>query len=233
MTAQHKVFSDFEVFQAEDVNNYLMNQTIVKVANEGELNGLPTDVKTAYVLNTGILMARNAVDAWVPQGGAAAVSETAPANPQVGALWVKPSEVLPAPVRGMVISTLQTLTATAWSDLVGSTKSITLPKAAVCTVSWSIWTSVGSAGQYGRTRLAWTGALTGDSYDHAGYGGVTNNQQTQQMTQTLGFSIALPAGTTTFKAQGYVGNSTTMSYQQGFIDIAPMQWADAYAAGVS
>lgn len=65
MTAQHKAFADYEVLTAADVNNYLMNQVMVKVLNTTERDALPTSVKQAYNTATGDVYIRDSSNVWL------------------------------------------------------------------------------------------------------------------------------------------------------------------------
>lgn len=247
MTANYKTLSNFEVATAEEAQSLFMDQAIVKVDTSADLATLPNEVKTAYVLNTGILMARNSVNAWVPQGGAATVSETAPSNPQTGQLWVKPSEVLPAATRGsLVAATSGAITATAWGTVVPTATplDVVVAKAAIYRVTCGAWVqAVAGAATDTRVRLAWTGAATGDSFNHTGgwgsgvmYQGPSpaSNTYAPYNKQTLAFNIALPVGTTTFKVEAYKnGSGTGGSVNYVIFEAMPVQWADAYVAGVS
>jgi len=240
MSANYKTLSNFEVATAEEAQSYFMDQAIIKVDSDADLASLPNEVKTAYVLNTGILMARNVANEWIPQGGAAVVSETEPSSPQVGQLWVKPSELLPAPVRGGLSSVGDTTISSAaatWADLSSpATKSIVLPKPAMVLVNWSCWFKTSSTREV-QARIAWTGAATGNSYDHMGgwWGTAVAPAGAAQFNQASNsFTVALPAGTTTFKMQARraVADGTTTLSLPG-ICITPVAWADEYVAGVS
>lgn len=55
MTIMHKVFAANSVFKSDDLNNYLMNQTVVKVDTEAELLNLPANVRAAFVTGTGAI----------------------------------------------------------------------------------------------------------------------------------------------------------------------------------
>ena len=234
MAANYKTFSDFEVATAEEAQGYLMDQTVVKVDLDTDLSSLPTSVKTAYVLNTGVLMARNSVNAWVPQGGAATVSETAPSNPQVGQLWVKPSEVLPAPVRGYMINVQKTVTATAWSGVtVDTARSITLPKPAMCIIQYKA-DYTGSSGTPLSLRLAWNGATSGDTYTQMGgiMGAMAAFEAGKRELHST--TVALAAGTTNFAVEAYRSNTSATTTIQAFaMWCTPVAWADRYVAGVS
>lgn len=241
MGTNYKVLSDFEVATAEEAQDLFIDSSVVKVDADVDLDDLPTSVKTAYVLNTGILMARDAMDVWKPQGGAAVVSETEPSNPQVGQLWVKPSLVLPAPVRGYVMTpgVLQSITATSFADVpTTSAKSITLPKAAMCSVTMNFFLRIDATTDWPiQARVAWTGAATGNSESHmGGFGGVAYaGAWTGYNSQSLHFHVVLPEGTTSFKAQAMhdSGGSTVPQIANTAIEICPVAWADEYEAGVS
>ena len=235
MAANYKTFSDFEVATAEEAQGYLMDQTVVKVDLDTDLASLPTSVKTAYVLNTGILMARNSVNAWVPQGGAATVSETAPSNPQVGQLWVKPSEVLPLPVRGYMINASKTVTATTFTAVtLDIARSITLPKAAMCDITYTA-SLIGASTTSVQARGSWSGATTGDTVSQiGGFMGAIWKSSPDSFTQSMTITAALNAGTTNFGIDALRANtSATCTIQYMTISITPVQWADAYADGVS
>lgn len=231
----YKTFQDGVVLPAEEIQDYLMDQTVVQVADSTALAALPTSVKAAYVLNTGVLMARDNVNDWYPQGGTATVAETAPSNPQTGAIWVKPSEVLPLPVR-TVWSNVTGVTNTSFATI-GRTQAYTTSKAVMCTVQWggSFFCNASANTDY-EARLAWTGALSGDSQTQSKssmfyrvYGA-----NTAYFTWNSGFTMVLPAGTTTFDLQAYrTATSTQYNVNGGWISITPTQWADAYAAGVT
>lgn len=235
MAEQYKTFSDGVVLPAEEVQDYLMDQSIVKVDDSSGLANLPNSVKTAYVLNTGVLMARDNLNAWYPSGGTATVSETAPTNPQTGALWIKPSEVLPLPVR-TVWSNVTGITNTSFGTI-GRTQAYAPTKAVMCTVQWggSFFLNASANTDY-EARLAWTGALTGDSQTQSKssmfyrvYGA-----NTAYFTWHSSFTIVLPAGTTTFDLEATrTATSTQYNINGGWIAITPVQWADAYAAGVT
>jgi len=246
MGTNYKVLSDFEVATAEEAQDLFIDSSVVKVDADVDLDDLPTSVKTAYVLNTGILMARDNEDAWKPQGGAAAVSDSAPANPQVGQLWVQPSLVLPAPVRRQLLNgNSGAVTATGWgSDLPSAPTdtSITLPAAAMCTVTFGglhrLKTSA-SATSLG-ARLVWTGAASGNSYDFmGGYAGTTwlyLPASVEVYTHVnVAFTMVLPAGTTTFKIEAQRGSAaaTTSVIAYPYISVSPTAWADEYESGVS
>lgn len=239
MTANYKTLADFEVATAEEAQSYFMDQAIIKVDTSADLTSLPTTVKTAYVLNTGILMARNVANAWVPTGGAATVNETAPSNPQTGQLWVKPSEVLPAPVRVQVSGSFP-ISATTFTDLAsGPTAAITVPRACMVQVDAACFLRCFGSGAGLRAIIAWTGALTGDTSNL--FGGLPGNMYNAPSgandsyhTGALPFTIALPVGTTTFKFQAMKDNANTnpsLNYPR--ISVTPTAWLDAYAAGAS
>lgn len=234
MSANYKTLSDYEVATAEEAQSYFMDQAIIKVDADTDLAALPTTVKTAYILNTGILMARNVANAWVPMGGVATVNETAPANPQVGSLWIKPSEVLPAPVRGYAITSTKNVTATAWANVaLDSAKSIVLPKAAVCYVAYKLQAN-GSSGTPISIRMAWNGATSGDTYTQMGgimgATAVTSTAGREQYVTT----VALGAGTTNFTVEAQRSNTSASTSIDSFaINVTPIAWADQYAAGVS
>jgi hypothetical protein len=65
MTAQIKTFADYEVLTASDVNNYLMNQAVIKVLNTTERDALSTSVKQAYNTTNGDVYVRNSSNAWL------------------------------------------------------------------------------------------------------------------------------------------------------------------------
>lgn len=58
-----KTFANNDVLTAEEVNEYLMQQTVVRAASTAELNGLPAEVRLGTVGNN--LYFRSAGDAWV------------------------------------------------------------------------------------------------------------------------------------------------------------------------
>ena len=240
MAVNYKTLADFEVATAEEAQSYFMDQAIIKVDADTDLALLPNEVKTAYILNTGVLMARNVANVWVPMGGVATVDEVAPANPQKGSLWIKPSEVLPKPVRAAFYGANNNFGGAVgtWQDIGSQTpQSITLPKPAMVQVNWSTWMQNPSGGGDFQARIAWTGAATGNSYDHMGgwYGAVMcGSGDNIQRAFSNGFSIALPAGTTTFKMQARrASNAVTTTLHYPGIGITPVAWADQYEAGVS
>jgi len=65
MPAQIKAFADYEVLTAADVNAYLMNQSVIKVANTTERDSLSTNVKVAYNTTTGDVYVRDGSNVWL------------------------------------------------------------------------------------------------------------------------------------------------------------------------
>lgn len=235
MAVNYKTLSDFEVATAEEAQGYFMDQVVVKVDADADLASLPTSVKTAYVLNTGILMARDNTNVWKPMGGVAAVSETAPSNPQVGQLWVKPSEVLPKPVRGYMIQTTKNVTATAFTAVaVDNPRSITLPKAAMCMITYNAYLTASSSTSI-QVRGTWSGAASGDTVSqYGGFLGSLWKTSGEILPQSLTTTVALPAGTTNFGFDALRSNtSTATSINFLTINVTPIAWADLYEAGVS
>lgn len=234
MGVNYKTLSDFEVATAEEAQSYFMDQAIIKVDADVDLASLPNEVKTAYVLNTGVLMARDNTNAWKRAGGAAVVNETAPSNPTVGDLWVKPSEVLPVPVRGTVIATTKSITATTYTAVtLDTTRSITLPKAAMCHYSFHARMDGASATDV-QSYLSWSGATTGGSYDQIGTFGHTLLSSGTLVVGHMSGTVVLAAGTTTFGVMAKRANtSNATSIGVAAIEVTPIQWADAYDAGVT
>ncbi|MFC9846656.1 hypothetical protein ACFWFF_11495 [Streptomyces sp. NPDC060223] len=236
----HKVFADYEVLTADDVNDYLMNQVIVKVDTSTDLTSLPTEVKTAYVVDTGQVMARDNTDAWVPLGGVATVSTTAPSNPQVGQLWVMPSQTLPAPSSGSLATATTDITAlngtyTAWGNTVSYNNNS--GRAIKALVMWGGSAAVPSTGSSNfRARLNWTGATTGNSYDATtstlGRGLFLSTASAwESWERTL--VITLNSGTTTFQIHAAMDVASTPTNKPGIgnagIQVSPLGFADQWA----
>lgn len=233
MAVNYETLSDFEVATAEDAQNLFMDQAVVKVDTDADLASLPTTVKTAYVLNTGVLMARDVANVWKPQGGSATVSETAPSDPQVGALWVKPSEVLPLPVVGSLGgSTGAPITATSYAQVpTTTTQAFTTTKAVMCMVAFNSWSNPDTASM--RLALEFTGATTGTSEDKVGLAGtVYATTGSDRATRGATFAMVFPAGTTTVKIVGFKSGTGSPTSTNTGLSIVPVQWADAYEAGV-
>lgn len=241
MGTNYKTIADFEVATAAEAQVF-MDQGVQYVDTSDDLATLPTVVKTAYVKNTGVFMTRNISNNWVPGGGAAFVSETAPSDPQTGALWFKPSEVLPKPLRVNITGGSGTVTAVSptYAQIPSSTTvAFTTPKAVMVVVSFSSQLLVSNtANTSTQARVSWTGAMTGDSFNQAGQTGLVyqwapaNVQTLNNVTMT--FTMAVAAGTTTFKADAYKNAASgTVQYTSPWLSITPVAWADAYDAGVS
>lgn len=245
MPNMHKVFADYEVLTADDVNNYLMNQVIVKVDTSTDLTSLPVDVKQAYVVDTGQVMARDNTDAWVPLGGVATVSTTAPSNPQTGQLWVMPSQSLPAPVAGSVSGASTAITGinNTYANH-GSTVAFnnTTGRSLKAMVVWGgtlAFTDDNSADM--RVRLAWSGATSGDTVSILGsnlmglsiYASASTGYTPYYENWSKAVGITLNTGTTNFNIQATVTTATMPSTApiigNAAIQIVPVGFADQWA----
>jgi len=240
MPNMHKVFADYEVLTADDVNDYLMNQVIVKVDTATDLTSLPTEARTAYVVDTGLTMARDNTDAWVPLGGVATVSTTAPSNPQVGQLWVMPSQTLPAPGSGVFATSTTDVTAlnsayAAWGSTVSYNNNS--GRAIKALVMWGGTANVPATSSSAfRARLNWTGATTGNSYDATtstvGRGLLLNTSSGYESWERS-LVITLNAGTTTFQIQAAMDATSTPTNKPGIgnagMQVSPIGFADQWA----
>lgn len=183
---------------------------------------------------------RDSANAWKRGGGAAEVSETAPTNPSIGQLWVKPSEVFPVPVRTQLgnFSTLTTSETWVQATALGSV-SLTTPKACLATLSFATRIAVTGTGPCeAQMRLGFTGSLTGasDSQGGSGVGSLVQWTSGARVYSTLftSFTIALPVGT--FTVSPWVWRSglvTSVEYNSVNVGITPISWVDQYADGVS
>ncbi|WP_158697894.1 hypothetical protein [Streptomyces prunicolor] len=240
MPNMQKTFADYEVLTADDVNDYLMNQVIVKVDTSTDLASLPTDVKAAYVVDTGLTMARDNTDAWVPLGGVATVSTTAPSNPQVGQLWVMPSQSLPAPAAGILATSTTDVTAlngtyTAWGSTFAYNNSS--GRAIKAFVGWGGTASIPLSSSSMRARLNWTGATTGNTYDLTSSVGRSFLLSAQATAGAESWErtcvITLNSGTTTFQIHAAMDAASTPTNKPGIgnagIQVAPMGFADQWA----
>jgi len=243
MPNMQKVFADYEVLTADDVNNYLMNQVIVKVDTSTDLTSLPTEVKTAYVVDTGLTMARDNTDAWVPLGGVATVSTTAPSNPQTGQLWVMPSQALPAPVQGQVAGASTAITGVnnTYTNF-GSTVAFnnTTGRALKVMAIWGgtcAFTDDNSSDL--RIRLTWSGATSGNTVDLLGgvmglsiYSSASAGYTPYYESYSKAVGLTVNTGTTNFNFQAtIVGTSATTMPQIGnaAIQVVPLGFADQWA----
>jgi hypothetical protein len=90
-----------------------------------------------------------------------------------------------------------------------------------------------------RARLAWSGAITGNSFDQGGGWGNTwyefsPTTSLNYTSKSVTFTLALPAGTTYFNLEAYkTGSPTQCNLAYVTVNVTPIQWADAYAVGVS
>lgn len=219
---------DFEVATAEFAQSKFMNQVVVKVDADTDLASLPTEVKTAYVLATGITYARDIANNWKPVGGVAAIGSVAPTNPQTGQIWVDTTDKLPAPVRGTMLAGPLTISNTSYAAISGQTTvSITCTRSIMAAINYTCWLS--SAGATGiRSRVLWGGATSGGSVQMAceSTGEMRMHSQTEHHI--------LNAGTTTFTAYAFRTNTAaSTSIQNVIIEVAPVAWGDLYAAGAS
>lgn len=244
MPNMHKVFADYEVLTADDVNDYLMNQVIVKVDTSTDLTSLPTDVKAAYVVDTGLTMARDNTDAWVPLGGVATVSSTAPSNPQTGQLWVMPSQALPAPVVGSFQGASVAVTGVnnTYAN-VGSTIAFnnTTGRSLKCQVNWGGSFAMPDTSSDLRIRVAWSGATTGDTVSIMGstlmglsvYGASASIYTPYSENYAKGVAMTLNTGTTNFNIQATVIAASAPTNMpvvgNAGIQIVPLGFADQWA----
>ncbi|MCX4577938.1 hypothetical protein OHB41_33095 [Streptomyces sp. NBC_01571] len=238
MAENYQVFADYDVLTADEVNNYLMNQVTVKVDTSTDLNALPTEVKQAYVVDTGQVMARDNTDAWVPLGGVATVSTTAPSNPQVGQLWVMPSQALPAPGTGVFATSTLDVTAlngayAAW----GSTASWTnnSGRAVKALITWGGTARIETSSSGIRARLNWTGATTGDTYALTGSVGRSlflDSTSTYESWERSAV-VTLNSGTTTFQIHAAMDATSTPTNKPGIgnagMQVSPLGFADQWA----
>lgn len=154
-------------------------------------------------------------------------------------LDLSPAVTFPAPQRSYVLNSAATVshTSTTWQAY-GSTVAITVPAGApvMCSINLRAWLR-GAAGSEIRARLAWSGALTGNSSSFlsgGGFNGMLEQEATTYSQQSLSFDMVLPAGTTTFSVEALRSTgaaSPTLAYVG--IDIVPIQWASMYAAGTT
>ncbi|GAA0332842.1 hypothetical protein PV735_38820 [Streptomyces turgidiscabies] len=243
MPNMQKTFADYEVLTADDVNDYLMNQVIVKVDTSTDLASLPTEVKAAYVVDTGLTMARDNTDVWVPLGGVATVSPTAPSNPQTGQLWVMPSQSLPAPVHGSVSGASAAITGVNNTYVNhGSTVAFnnTTGRALKVAVSYGSTVTMPSTSSDIRIRCAWSGVTTGDTVTMLGsslmglsyYGSSNGSYVPFYENWGKTFYITINSGTTNFNFQATIiaASATNMpSIGNAAIAIAPLGFADQWA----
>lgn len=66
MTINHKTFAPYSVLKAADVNDLLMNQTVVNVDTASDLASMPTEVDLAYVKDEFRLYMRGTGNVWAP-----------------------------------------------------------------------------------------------------------------------------------------------------------------------
>lgn len=66
MTIKHKVFVPYTVLKAQDMNDYLMNQSAVSVDTAGELTSIPAGVAVATVKSEGRVYVKDASGIWAP-----------------------------------------------------------------------------------------------------------------------------------------------------------------------
>lgn len=129
MSIKHKVFAAYSVLKAEDVNNYLMDQTVVSVDLESDLSSLPSTVKVAYVTGNGRTYTRSSTSAWRYTSGGATpfmkVRRTTAVTTTANTWWPVPWQ-----------STLDSTDATMWN--VASPTRLVAPVQGIYTVSASV-----------------------------------------------------------------------------------------------
>lgn len=148
---------------------------------------------------------------------------------RLGTAWVpyNTNDQLPAPVRGYMINVNKNVTATTWADVASDiVKAIVAPQEMMIDIKWRAQIN-GVAATALSVRLAWTGAISGDSYtqmDSGILGAVTSTETAKR--DSNGLTLMVPAGTTTFKLQAQRGNtSNATSVDACALTITPLGWA--------
>lgn len=132
-----------------------------------------------------------------------------------------------------VLAAITPVAATAWGTTYGAALDVTLARPQLVRIDASGW--VTATGADCRSRIQWTGAATGNTFDYLnGWGGVMYLALPAGATSayhsvSLGFDILLPAGTTTFRWEAYKGStaaSPSVNYAQ--ISAQPVALATAF-----
>lgn len=152
-----------------------------------------------------------------------------------GDTWerIDQADLLPKPVRGYMINTNKNVTATAWTDVASDfVKTIVTPKACMVNVMFKVQMN-GTAGTSISTRLAWSGATNGNTFDQmdaAILGGLTS--LTTNLRDSYVTSVLCLTGTTTFKIQAQRSNTTNaVSIDAAAVALTPVAWGEDIAAG--
>lgn len=142
---------------------------------------------------------------------------------------------LPVPVRGYIINTVKNITATAFTDVTSDfVKSMTCPRDCMVNIMFRTLQS-GVAGTAVTSRLAWTGATTGDTYNQMDSALLGSNRSfAGGQIDTHVTSVLLGAGITTFKVQSQRSNtSNAVTVDAAALAITPIAWGDEYLAGAN